>query len=194
MRASRRSRACMAVTIAGLLLPPVGIRAEPEVRESIELYDVRGSTAAQLRRDLARLGPRVGDRKYGGRTTWELTWTYTLDERPAECGIASYDIRMEVTTTLPRWVPDDDVSGKLVARWERFLAALTDHEQGHRRLGLEAATALERHVNEMPAEPTCDELERAIADDSEGIVRSYRESERRYDEHTRHGRSEGARF
>jgi len=194
MRAARRCRARAIAAIAGLVLSPLGIRAEPEVRESIELYDVHGSTAAALRRDLTRLGPRVGDRAYGGRTTWELTWTYAFEERAAECGVGSYDIRMDVTTTLPRWVPGDDASGKLVARWERYLSALATHEEGHRRLGLEAASAVERSLTSIVPQPTCEQLEAAIAAATGEVVGRYRERERRYDEDTRHGRADGARF
>ena len=188
--------AATAATITGLVFPSLaGTRAEPEVRESIETYDVHGSTAAQVRRDLARHGPRVGGRAYGARTTWELTWTYSLEERDAECGLASCDVRVDITTTLPRWVPDDPApDDKLVARWERYLSALATHEEGHRRFGLEAASAVERSLTSIVPEPTCADLEAAIAAAAAEVVGQYRERERRYDEETKHGRADGARF
>lgn len=196
----RRWQSCAwtatAVTITGLgLLSLTGTRAEPEVRESIETYDVHGSTAAQVRRELRRHGPRVGGRGYGGLTTWELTWTYTFEERGAECRLASYDVRVDVTSTLPRWIPDDPApEDKLVAKWERYLSALEAHEEGHRRFGLEAASAVERSLSSIAPEPTCERVEAALAAAAQEVVEQYRERERRYDEETKHGRADGARF
>jgi predicted secreted Zn-dependent protease len=81
-----------------------------------------------------------------------------------------------------------------VTRWERYLAALEAHELGHRRFGLEAASAVERSLSSLIAEPTCQQLETAIAAAAETVVEQYRERERRYDEETKHGRADGARF
>lgn len=188
-----RHLARMAVSLAFVAPLATGAGAEPGVRESVEHYEIRGSTAKQLKEEMKRLGPRNGGQGYIAYTKWRVTWTYAFSQRDEECVLSSFDVAVDVTITLPEWDHEEaDADPELVARWERFSSALEAHEEGHRRFGVESAAAVERRLSALGAEPTCDDLEHTIGKTARGIVESYRQNELRFDEDTKHGRASGA--
>jgi predicted secreted Zn-dependent protease len=165
-----------------------------EVENTVRHYDISGSKAGQLRRAMKRQGPREGGRRYAAYTEWVVTWTYTFDEEVTECRFESFDVRAAITTTFPRWDPDDDAAPGLIERWERFRSALQEHEDGHARIAVEAAGAVESALSALGPRPTCDELERDAEAEARDRVDRYRRRERRYDEETGHGRARGVRL
>jgi predicted secreted Zn-dependent protease len=168
--------------------------AAVEVEQTRQHYAITGSKARQLKRDMKRLGPREGGRRYVAYTAWTLTWTYTFDEGARECRLDAFDVRAEIETTLPRWEPAAGARSELIEKWERFLEAIERHEAGHARLAFEAAGSVDAAVRSLGARSTCAELEREIVATAEQEVERYRRREREYDQETRHGRTQGARL
>jgi predicted secreted Zn-dependent protease len=178
-----------------LALPSAGLWADPIIRESIDRYEVRGRTAKELKDGMKRLGPRRGGRRFFGYTNWKVTWKTFFATRGEEWAISSFDVYVDVTTILPYWNHSEfGADPELVERWDQFLRALEAHEKDHRRLGLEAASAVERRLWGLRGENTLDDLEAAIHAAAVEAIDGYRETERRFDENTRHGKTEGARF
>ncbi len=190
-----RARSRCAAATACMVLSSVAILAEPDLRETIERYEIRGSTAKELKEQMKRLGPRKGDRVYDAYTKWKVAWTYAFVTREGKCAISSIDVSVEFTITLPQWNHlEVDADPGLVERWEQFLSAVEAHESEHRRLGLEAAIQVEQRVSGLEARTTCDGLDDAIHTAARGVIDGYRETERRFDEDTRHGKTAGARL
>ena len=194
MTAARSSLSLCVVALVCLTLPSAGLRADPIIREAIDRYEIRGGTARELRDEMKRLGPRRGGRRFYGYTIWKVTWKRFFAMGGGEWMISSIDVYVDVTTILPYWNHSEiDADPVLVERWDRFLRALEAHENDHRRLGLEAATAVERRLRGLRAE-TLDDLDAAVHAAAMDAIDGYRETERRFDENTRHGKTEGARF
>jgi predicted secreted Zn-dependent protease len=183
-----------AAAVLALVLAGAGVGATVDAEESVEYYEISGSKARQLKRAMKHLGPREAGRRYVAYTEWVLTWTYTFDERDTECRFDSFDVRVTITTTLPRWDPGDDAPVELLERWRRFIGALERHENGHARIALEAAASIDAAVSALGPRAGCDELERDAEATARDQVERYRRRERRYDDQTRHGRTQGVRL
>ena len=74
------------------------------------------------------------------------------------------------------------------------MTALQTHEDGHKEIGIQAGHDILRTLEGLPSYPTCDELEEAADAAGEGVLDRYREQEIIYDQTTRHGATQGARF
>ena len=98
-----RARSRCAAATACMVLSSVAILAEPDLRETIERYEIRGSTAKELKEQMKRLGPRKGDRVYDAYTKWKVAWTYAFVTREGKCAISSIDVYVDFTITLPQW-------------------------------------------------------------------------------------------
>jgi hypothetical protein len=55
------------------------------------------------------------------------------------CRIGSVTTDVKVTTTLPEWSDERAAPERLRKRWRDYIAALTEHENGHRVHGTQVA-------------------------------------------------------
>jgi predicted secreted Zn-dependent protease len=98
---------------------------------------------------------------------------------------------LDLVMTLPRWSPPPGTPADLVSRWERYVAALRVHEEGH----LEHGRGAERELRSWSAAfvaPDCAALDQALSQRFAGILADYQARDREYDARTEHGRSQGA--
>ena len=130
-----------------LLLALGVVRAEPVVTVDARYYDIRGATAQELRQQLNRLRPlhRDGKKRYDANTKWHVTWRYTYRDEGGRCRIDRVTTSADVVFTLPRWNSPESASPDLRARWDRYVFALQDHENGHRD-SVSAAREVEREI------------------------------------------------
>lgn len=160
----------------------------------VETYDVEGRSARELRRDLDRRGPLVDGRRFDARTRWYVRWHFDLAPVPGGCRALRPQVDVEVTLTLPRWRRPSDTPAALVQRWERYLAALRGHEEGHTEIGYGAAQAVEDALSNRPAQEDCDSAESEANQAAQAEVARAQQQDLRYDRETGHGASQGARF
>src|SRR5262245_18068857 len=97
--------------------------------EKTKYYDVKGATTAELRESLNRERPVGPDRQpHDATTVWNIRWRYTTGRSGSACGVASFDVSLDVVTTVPKWVNEADAPSALVERWRTYYAALLAHE------------------------------------------------------------------
>jgi predicted secreted Zn-dependent protease len=169
--------------------------ADGSVRREVRYYEVGGSTAAAIRDELDRSGPRGSDgRRWDGYTRWYLRWRFDLERGASGCRVAEVETTLDVEMTLPRWEAPADADRRLAQRWNDYLLALTGHEEGHAQIAAEAARQVRRRVGQLPAAATCEAATRASNAVAEQVLREANEQERQYDRDTRHGETQGARF
>jgi predicted secreted Zn-dependent protease len=159
-----------------------------------ETYDVAGETTRELRRDLDRKGPLVDGHRYDARTRWYVCWRFDLLPEGGGCRVARPRIDLEITMTLPRWRRPRGAAAGLVERWESYLAALRDHEDGHVDVGDQAARAVEAALSDRPARPDCGSAESEANDAAQAEIARAQQEDLRYDRETSHGATQGARF
>ena len=84
-------------------------------------YDVSGATLADVAAAISHL-PEAGT------CEWHPTYSYTTDEHGR---VDSFTVTCPYTITMPNWVDKSSASWEAQAEWDRWYAALEQHERGH---------------------------------------------------------------
>ena len=132
-----------------------------------------------------------GSRVFHGNTKWHVRWQFRWIENGGSCRINSTQVDVSADITLPRLAGG---SGAQRAAFDRYVAALKQHEMGHYQLGREAASAIDQRLAGLPPTASCTLLEKSANDAANQLLDTYREKERRYDAETDHGKTQGARL
>jgi len=92
---------------------------------------------------------------------------------------------------MPEWRDADSASAELRGQWARFIAALRAHEEGHRRIALEAATAVQRRLEDLQV-VDCSSYAREAESAYRHLHDLHVARDVRYDATTQHGILQGA--
>lgn len=161
------------------------------VRLKDDYYDVRGATAAELRRAMREAGPTSDGRRWDGNARWNVRWRFRYGMQGGLCRMSDVTVEYTSTITMPRWNPPANASAMLRRQWLDYERALRAHEEGHRNIGAEAAREVLRLIGTVTS-PHCE----YIAEEANGLGRrtvdAFRALQKQYDEETSHGRTQGA--
>ncbi|MEO8810642.1 MAG: DUF922 domain-containing protein [Rhodanobacter sp.] len=157
-------------------------------------YDVVGNSAATLRQQLKSNGPLDHGKRFDAHATWHVTWTYTYASTGQGCAFTKLDTSLNGVIELPRWVDPGDAPASLKIKWERFLAALRVHEDGHYAHGVAARNEIETLGRSFQIPGSCSAMAKTFNDEASAIVDKYAAMDRQYDHDTDHGKSQGATF
>jgi predicted secreted Zn-dependent protease len=102
--------------------------------------------------------------------------------------------KVKIDITLPAWQNENTGSAETRTQWQRYVAALTRHEQGHRQHGVDAAHEIDNAIGTLPPTGNCDALGTKANAAGSDIIRKYNQRDLDYDRDTRHGATQGARF
>ena len=168
---------------------PIGVNG----RTSVFYYDVHGSTVAELRADMRRLGPKVDGSSFVGETRSPMRWTWrTESTRSGSCAIRDVMVVVNAQITLPRWTPPANADAMVVKEWNRFLTALEVHEAGHKDISAKAGKAIIDRLRNLSS--PCALLNTRANDIARDIVTKQMEEQHTYDATTRHGLTQGTAF
>ncbi len=104
------------------------VAADPDVRTVTKYYDITGSSAKDLKRQMKQLGPKG----YWAYTRWYVHWT------------ANCRLDVKISYTLPRLKNPDSTPLPLRKKWQAMLENLVLHEQKHAEHGIRAAEEIEK--------------------------------------------------
>jgi len=168
----------------------------PTVQIQYKYYPVSGATASELRSQMNRLGPRdrYEDRTYDANTDWAVRWSYRYAMRSNRCVLQNVNTRVAITYTLPKWKKGMVAERSLVADWNRYMAALQLHEDGHKNHGVEAGRDVQQVLSKLPSAASCAELETQAQAAARTVIKTYNQKDLDYDHMTRHGSTQGAIF
>jgi len=174
--------------------PDLASPASPVIRVLEEVYDIRGSTAEELHREMQRLGPPAEDgRRFYGHTAWNIRWRFLVEPSGNSCRATRVEVTAYIVLTLPRWTPPQEAPEELRHRWDAFMAALRAHEEGHRDLAVAAARRVHSRISGFRT-ASCRDFNREVNREGERILDRLRTDNLRYDEETRHGMAQGAEW
>lgn len=199
-RALPRWATGMRLAVACLLFGTGGLpaRAEleaPTIRDTIDYRDISGSTRSALIASLDRIAVgEPGEERYYANTHWELRWSFRIASTGGDCHVTSASTDLTVNMRLPRWNPPRNAPRDLIERWNRFSTALRKHEDGHRDIAIDAAHELASRITNTPPASDCEKLKLSVSRRADAVLDEYRGKERRYDDTTGHGRTQGAVF
>ena len=156
-------------------------------------YPVSAQPGDTLRQALNAATPiSVEGKRFHGYTRWNVRWTFRWQsDASGRCRITEVSTRPRTEVQLPelrRATPEQR------ALFDRYLPALSRHEQGHVQFGRDAARAIDQGIAQLPAERDCATLERQANALGHRLLREHAEREKQYDRDTRHGASQGARL
>lgn len=162
----------------------------------IVYYEVFGDSAKELRRELNAKGPyseKLGKRA-DGYTTWNISWKFRYAPKGTGCEFTDFSATLESTITLPRWFAPHTASQRLRTKWEKFMAALRIHEDGHYALAVQAVKEIEALGRSFHVSGKCSRIAKAFKDQATPILEKCNAANAAYDLHTHYGWNQGVRF
>jgi len=176
------------------LLPSAAL-AETETRINNVYYLVDGNTAEDIWADtLAKSPVKENGKQHVAYTRWHVNWQFWWLEHGSSCEIDKVTTKLDVTYTLPRLKQSASIPQSVAAHWEKYYAALLDHEHGHKRLGIKAAIEIENQLLNMEPRLSCEQLELDANNMAKNVIDKYSQLEKEYDRSTNHGLNTGAVF
>jgi predicted secreted Zn-dependent protease len=181
--------------IVCLVACAVGGIAQARDTFRIEYFDIRGSTARELRTHLSRVGP-VGETgiRGDGYTEYRIAWRYGMTSKDGRCRAHDIEVDLDVRMLLPRWNPPAGANSALLETWKRFSHDLREHEDGHHRIAKSAAQAVRRQLERSGKARDCRTLEASMTTTANKVLAEYREKQAEFDRKTDYGRAQGARL
>ena len=150
-------------------------------------YPVSGGNPRNIRASINRSRPRVaGQEPFDGMTVWSYS-TRWRGSSEGGCDPTTAEVTVNVVITLPELTNRQALSRSERENWDRYLSRLGAHEQNHARIALAGIDQLRTF---MSGAPNCETMLAARAQ----IDAAIRDANRQYDETTRHGATEGARY
>lgn len=166
---------------------------EPEVSVRAEYYRVEGNTVEELSNAMKRNAPaKMGE--HFGSTKWNVIWDYKSLTEEGVCSVTTVNVKLEVVFYLPEWKDAAAGDKKVRRKWEKFMKKLQNHEDGHKKIGVEAARKIEKIFNQSGNFKDCQELDLVLNRSAQAVMTEKRAEEARYDLRTRHGLRQGARL
>ena len=151
--------AILALLFSGFFAFPCCASAEPEVYVDYEYYEIRGETAEELRQAMNAQGIVWRDGKtYHAFTSWNVAWTF--DRRPGRkgCYVDSVRTVVKVSHRFPRWKDRLFAPLDLQEKWNAYMKALKEHENGHKDIALRAASDIESSLTNLDPSPNCEKI------------------------------------
>jgi predicted secreted Zn-dependent protease len=129
-------------------------------------------------------------KRFHAYTDWYVRWNWRHREgADGQCRIVAVDVRLTGSMLLPRIRGG---SADQVKAFEQYLDALRLHEEGHQNFGRTAAREIDEALRTLPAFRDCETLGREANARANKLLARQVELERRYDQETGHGRTQGA--
>ncbi len=166
----------------------------PLVTRNNETYQVTGSSVRELRQIIDRIGPVNSDdgKHYDGLTEWSLTWDYQFKRRGKVWIVANRNVQLNIKVLTPRWTDFQNTPGVLQTQWRIYRANLLRHEEGHVKVALRAANAVDKYIGTCGGSSSLEKLKGDIERNTKILLKQYRKIDRSYDQRTRHGATQGA--
>jgi predicted secreted Zn-dependent protease len=153
----------------------------------IRYYEIYSKDWAGMRNEIDQKGPKG----FHGFANWKVSYNYRYNTSAGgQCSITSLVPQFEGEILLPHWVPGPDVSATQRQQWDRFIAALKVHEDGHIDHGTKLSAALAQ-LSGMQA-PSCGEAESQVKKRADELIQRYSAMDAEYDRDTNHGATQGA--
>jgi predicted secreted Zn-dependent protease len=159
--------------------------AQLSIIQTTNYYSVTGANFREIRQSISEARPWKDG--FDGDTRWTVEWKFNSVQTAAGCACSSSSTTTRIVTTLPRWIPSADVAPEVKERWTNYFIPLAQHEAGHARIGMAAATEVLKTIATIDMQPDCDRLKKLINERAERVVDDYRGREKEYDRRTEHG-------
>jgi len=157
-------------------------------------YPIYGATEIELRKELDAKGIKDSFGTWDAYAAWDLGWTHDYIITEESCSTDKIAVVVVLTYTLPEWNAPADAPQELKDHWEEYMKAVAVHEEGHRKIAVEAGEELYRSLVAMPPQYNCNILKKKTDLLGKTILNLYNQKDIVYDLLTDHGETQGAIF
>src|SRR5690242_14297916 len=185
-------RGLIAVVMA--MTNAAGFAADPvEILQTYAYYNIAASSIPELHAQLTRGGPLDDSgRTHQGFTNSYITWRYPLERDAKGCSTGPVSVQVQVHMQLPRWTRTASAAADVASYWDRLIAALLVHEDGHKQIAVDGARRIAATLSRLPAEASCPAMSAKANTEGQRLLAEIRAAQTRYDQLTDHGRNQRA--
>ena len=152
---------------------------------AVRYYELYARDYAGMRREIDAKGPKG----FHGMANWNVRYTYRWRRNgDGSCEIEGVAPFFDGEILMPRWVPGASVTAAQRSAWERFVATLKVHEDGHIEHGQQLANALSQ-LGGMRVD--CNSVEASLKKRADALITRYIALDEEYDKKTNHGATQG---
>jgi predicted secreted Zn-dependent protease len=166
--------------------------AQSNVVRKTNYYAMTGSSIRHIQQSLRQTRPWKDKSNHDASTEWRVQWHVSINRSGDECHCSGFTTTTTITITLPRWIAPTNTPASVRSAWQRYVAALAQHEAGHADFALTAAAEMHQRIKEIGSDPDCAALRSKVQTECQAIIDAHRAREKEYDQRTRHGATEGA--
>lgn len=159
-------------------------------------YEVRGFSTDELTASLLAKTPIVDEQNHawGGQCRWNIKWEFRYDKAAQRCAIASFNLRLISVIDVPTWVNRSAAPLLVQQAWDRYDRALRRHEEAHRNTGVAAIYEMARQIRAIGSYPDCAMLDQQISLVGNQVDADFRAKDKKFDDDTDHGRTQGVHY
>ncbi len=182
MKTARRSSVLVAAT-ALLLCMSGAAGAETIVRKSISYFQIGGTTAEDLDRELARRGPetRTTGSRHPGATQIRFGGEITYLQQGNRCRVGETNVTLNTRIILPSWKNRKKAKGDLALIWDALSSDIKRHEERHAEIARQYARQLEKALKKLRPERDCDRMQQKVAETTDKIISAHDSAQVEFD-------------
>lgn len=174
MKTARRFGVLTAATALWLALGGM-TQAETIVRKSVSYFQIGGTTAEDLDRELERRGPatRASGSRHPGATQIKFGGELDYVQSAGRCRIGNVDVTLDTRIILPQWKNRKRAKGDLALIWDALSSDIKRHEERHAEIARQYARKLERTLKKLRPQRNCDAMQAKVAEATDGVIAAH---------------------
>lgn len=173
----------LSVAAALLLTPATDGRAETIVRKSISYFQIRGTTADDLDRELSHRGPQTqsSGSRHPGATQIKFGGELTYVQSDGRCRVGEADVTLDIRIILPTWKNRKRAKGDLALIWDALSSDIKRHEERHAEIARQHAKQLEKALQALRSQKTCEAMQEKVASTTSRIIEAHDRAQMGFD-------------
>lgn len=178
----RRLRfAVMALTL--LCASAVAVSSTPLIKKTYSYFNISGLTGADLERELSKHGPILSETgiRHPGATKIKLGGSVDYRSSDGRCRVLDAKVTLETHLTLPRWTDRNRAARETVLVWDTLSSDIKRHEERHAEIARQYARKLEKTLEALHPERTCQLMEARVDATSKRVIEEHAADQQRFD-------------
>lgn len=182
MKIARRPR--YLVSVAAILALLSGqATAETIVHKTVSYFQIGGTTAQDLDRELERRGPYTMSTgaRHPGATRIRFGGDVTYVESGGRCRVGSAKVTLKTQLVLPKWKNRKRAGKDLALIWDALSSDIRRHEERHAEIARQYARELETSLKGLRPQGNCLAMEIKVAETTDRIINAHDKDQLRFD-------------
>ena len=171
--------------LLALLLSLQFLLAYPTIKIKYNYYTISPKSKSDIKNQILKNSPT----HYAGFTKWRINYHYKWKRSGNQCKITKTDVKLTITHTMPKILNPNQADKDVRHTFEQYYDALLSHEKNHKKISRDAAFALEEML--LSYKGDCSLMKSTIKKRAKEIFDTCKTRNKKYDETTQHGKTEG---